>query len=71
MTIQNIQNPNEYDDEAYSDAAGDLYGEEVISDHAMRLWQAGGTIDDIRTEFAEAVNNAIMEITVVEEKEKK
>lgn len=47
-----MENPNEYDDGAYTSARMELDG--AVYD----LWQAGATEDDIKEAFENAIDNA-------------
>jgi hypothetical protein len=47
-----MENPNEYDDEAFSHASIDLF------DAITGMWEAGGSEDDIMA----VVNNAIKDV---------
>jgi len=47
-----MENPNEYNDEAYTSASNDLFS--AISG----LWEAGADEQDIQSQFDQALENA-------------
>jgi hypothetical protein len=51
-------NPNEYDDEAYTTASNDLA--HAITNGIDRLWAAGGTIGNIEAELNIGAENALI-----------
>lgn len=55
-----MPNPNEYDDAAYDAAVG------ALNDVIDKFWQAGGSLDNLRDELSNAIENATEQRTDVE-----
>ena len=51
-----MPNPNEYDDEAYTEAANHF--QNVVTPAIDKLWRAGAEVTDITNEFNTAFDNS-------------
>lgn len=50
--ITDTENPNEYDDESFTNASNGLVG------YVSELWEAGASIDDIQNVIKDALEGA-------------
>jgi hypothetical protein len=55
-----VENPNAYDDEAYLEGVTDL------SDAILHLWAYGASLENLRDEIANAIENATDDKILVE-----
>lgn len=53
-----MDNPNEYDDNAYAFASQELHND--VATHVEALWAAGATINDIKLEIEGALDEALL-----------
>lgn len=60
MSTTKHENPNEYDDGAYVEATMTLPDE--VGDIVRAMWQAGGSVDDIRNEVTQALDVMLREL---------
>jgi hypothetical protein len=51
-----MDNPNEYDDNAFMEASNELQGN--LTEMLNQLWEAGAQLSDIEAEIAIAIDNA-------------
>lgn len=60
MSTTKHENPNEYDDGAYVEATMTLPDD--ITDAVTAMWKAGASVDDVRNEVTQALDNALREL---------